>query len=65
MNIEKFLIKNLGIRNIIPHATLDYTDNLKILKPDFVIHGDDWRKGFLKKPGKSHKAIKNLEWKVN
>lgn len=56
---KNFLIKNLGIRNIIPHATLDYTDNLKILKPDFVIHGDDWRKGFLKKT--REKVIKQLK----
>ena len=56
---KNFLIKNLGIRNIIPHTTLDYTDNLKILKPDFVIHGDDWRKGFLNETRK--KVIKQLK----
>ena len=57
--------KNLGIRNIIPHTTLDYTDNLKILKPDFVIHGDDWRKGFLNETRKkSNKTIKNLNGKL-
>ena len=56
---KNFLIKNLGIRNIIPHNTLDYTNNLKILKPDFVIHGDDWRKGFLNETRK--KVIKQLK----
>ena len=31
-----------GVKNIIPQETLDYSENLLKLKPDYVIHGDKW-----------------------
>lgn len=34
-----------GVCKVIPQNTLDYTDNLKLIKPDFVVHGDDWKTG--------------------
>ena len=34
-----------GVEKVIPQETLDYTKNLKLLKPDFVLHGDDWKTG--------------------
>jgi phosphoenolpyruvate mutase len=34
-----------GIDQIVPQTTLDYRPNLRQLKPDYVIHGDDWRHG--------------------
>ena len=37
------------VNNIIPQNTLDYQKNLLRLKPDFVVHGDDWKKGIQKK----------------
>ena len=40
------VIKNIKkIKKVIPQTTLDYTENLKKIKPDFVMHGDDWKKG--------------------
>ena len=36
------------VNKVIPQKTLDYVDNLKILKPDYVVHGDDWKKGIQK-----------------
>lgn len=43
---RKTVIENIkGVSHIIPQETLDYTVNLKKLKPDFVVHGDDWRGG--------------------
>lgn len=30
---------------VIPQTSKDYTDNLIKLKPDFMIHGTDWREG--------------------
>lgn len=30
------------VDNIIEQKTHDYTDNLRLLKPDYVVHGDDW-----------------------
>jgi len=34
-----------GVARVVPQSTLDYAPNLKALKPDFVVHGDDWREG--------------------
>jgi phosphoenolpyruvate phosphomutase / 2-hydroxyethylphosphonate cytidylyltransferase len=38
-----------GVNNVIPQETLDYTQNLSLLKPDYVIHGDDWKTGIQSK----------------
>ena len=34
-----------GVKNVIKQETLDYTQNLLKLKPDYVVHGDDWKSG--------------------
>ena len=34
-----------GVGAVVPQTTLDYTSNLERLKPDFVVHGDDWQTG--------------------
>lgn len=34
-----------GVSKVIPQETLDYTDNLLKIKPDIVVHGDDWKTG--------------------
>ncbi len=34
-----------GVSSVVPQYTLDYVPNLELLKPDFVVHGDDWREG--------------------
>lgn len=40
------VVKNLkGVDEVIPQITLDYVPNLEKLKPDFVVHGDDWKEG--------------------
>ena len=46
---ESFLKKNRLIKKILPQDALDFTKNLRKLKPNFVIHGDDWKKGYQKK----------------
>jgi phosphoenolpyruvate phosphomutase len=33
---------------VVPQNTLDYTENLVALKPDYVVHGDDWKEGVQK-----------------
>ena len=44
------IIKNIkGVKKIVKQKTWNYTDNLKKIKPDYLIHGDDWRKGIQKK----------------
>lgn len=41
------LFRNIsGVAEVVPQDTLSYRDNLLKLKPDIVVHGDDWRSGF-------------------
>jgi len=43
---RKNVVENIkGVSRVIPQETLDYTDNLNMLKPDIVVHGDDWKEG--------------------
>mgnify|MGYP006082894071 CR=1 FL=1 len=43
---RKEVIENLkGVSKVVPQNTLDYSDNLENIKPDFVVHGDDWKEG--------------------
>ena len=59
-NERKLIVENLkGVAKVIPQNTLDYVPNLKELKPDFVIHGDDWKNG-IQKPIRL-KVIKTLK----
>lgn len=40
------ILKNLKlVKSVIPQKTLDYRHNLNLIKPDYVVHGDDWKKG--------------------
>lgn len=43
---RKLIIENIkGINKVIPQGTLDYEANLRKERPDFVVHGDDWKQG--------------------
>jgi len=43
---RKVVIENIkGVERVVPQNTLDYTSNLLNIKPDYVIHGDDWKEG--------------------
>ena len=43
---RKIVIENVkGVTKVIPQETLDYVPNLQKEKPDFVLHGDDWKTG--------------------
>jgi phosphoenolpyruvate phosphomutase len=33
------------VSRVVAQHTLDYTDNLRLLRPDYVVHGDDWQSG--------------------
>jgi len=37
-----------GVSQVVEQKTLSYKDNLETLKPDIVVHGDDWQKGIQK-----------------
>jgi phosphoenolpyruvate phosphomutase len=43
------IVSNLkGVDEVIPQSTLDYVPNIKKIRPDYVVHGDDWKKGIQK-----------------
>lgn len=44
----KLLESIKGVSKVVPQETLSYAHNLKILKPDYVVHGDNWKMGFQK-----------------
>ena len=47
---RELILKNLKFVNkVIPQNTLDYSENLMKIKPDFVVHGNDWKTGVQKK----------------
>lgn len=34
-----------GVTRVVRQETLSYANNLRAIKPDYVVHGDDWREG--------------------
>ena len=46
---RKALFENLaGVERVVTQESLSYAKNLRELKPDYVVHGDDWCEGFQK-----------------
>ena len=42
---REIVLKNIKyVKRVIPQKTLDYRPNLNLLKPNYVVHGDDWKK---------------------
>ena len=57
---RKKIIENIkGVDSVIPQTSLDYIPNLEKIKPDYVVHGDDWKSGIQK--SQREKIIKFLE----
>ena len=47
---REIILKNIKqVHKVIPQRTHDYSENLLKIRPDFVVHGNDWRKGVQKK----------------
>ena len=47
---RKIVVSSLKfIDRIVPQEKMSYVENLRKYKPKFVVHGDDWKKGILKK----------------
>ena len=42
---EAVVIALKGVTRVVPQETLDYRPNLEAIKPDIVVHGDDWKTG--------------------
>ena len=46
---RKALFSNMaGVERVVTQDSLSYAKNLRELKPDYVVHGDDWKEGFQK-----------------
>ena len=46
---RKIIVENIsGVSEVVSQDTLDYTHNLRSLRPDYVVHGDDWKTGVQK-----------------
>ena len=57
---RKIIVQNIKyVTKVIPQFTLDYVENLKMIKPDYVVHGDDWKTGVQKST--REKVIKTLK----
>ena len=51
MNFEerKNVIESIKyVSKVVMQETLDYTENLEKIRPNFVVHGDDWSTGIQK-----------------
>ena len=46
---REIVIRNLNmVHEVVPQNTMDYRPNLRKIKPDYVVHGDDWKSGIQK-----------------
>ncbi|MDA9662737.1 phosphoenolpyruvate mutase [Candidatus Pelagibacter sp.] len=63
---RKVVLENLRyVKKVIPQQTLDYVDNLNIVRPNYVVHGDDWKTGIQKKTrDRVLKALKKWSGKL-
>jgi phosphoenolpyruvate phosphomutase / 2-hydroxyethylphosphonate cytidylyltransferase len=57
---RKIVVENIKyVSKVIPQHTLDYVKNLNLIKPNYVVHGDDWKSGVQKKT--RDRVIKTLK----
>ena len=46
---RKIVVESInGVSSVMPQHTLDYTENLEKVRPEVVVHGDDWQTGVQK-----------------
>ena len=55
----KVILSIKGVKKVVKQSTLDYTKNLRKIKPKFVVHGNDWKKGVQSKT--REKVIEELK----
>ncbi len=59
-NQRKIILQNIKyVDQVVEQKTLDYVKNLKSFKPNYVVHGDDWKIGIQKKT--RQRVIKTLK----
>ena len=63
---RKIILENIkGVAKVIPQNEWDYSVNILKIKPDFMIHGDDWTKGpELNLRNRALKALKKIGGKL-
>ena len=44
-----------GVHRTVPQHTLDYVENLREYRPDYVVHGDDWLHSFPTRRSSDHR----------
>ncbi len=48
-NERKTIFENIsGVKQVVEQKTLSYAEILRKIKPNYVVHGDDWKEGFQK-----------------
>ena len=52
------------VSETVEQKTLDYTDNLKQIKPHYVVHGDDWKNGIQKPIRQKVMMYWGMEWRT-
>ncbi|MCC7440777.1 MAG: phosphoenolpyruvate mutase, partial [Bdellovibrionales bacterium] len=59
---RRIVVENIvGVSKVIPQETLDYTANLELVRPHYVVHGDDWKTG-VQEPVRRRVIEKLKEW---
>ena len=62
---RKIIIQNIKyVNRVIPQNTLSYVPNLNLIKPDYVVHGDDWKTGVQKTRSDVIKTLKKWSGKL-
>ena len=47
---RKIIVENVkGVKKVVPQETQDYVANLRKIKPNYVVHGDEWKTGRLRR----------------
>ncbi len=47
---RELIVANIkGVIDVIPQKSMNHKDNLKKIRPDYVVHGDDWKIGIQSK----------------
>lgn len=63
-NRKKILENINGIKKIIPQGEWEYCSNLKKIKPDFMVHGDDWKINDQNLRSKTIQTLKKINAKL-
>ena len=63
---RKAVLENIkGVSEVVPQEEWSYVPNLKKLKPNYIIHGDDWKTNYLKNIREEvYEVMKNLGGEV-